>query len=418
MNIYVIISVALLLSAFFSGMEIAFLTSNKLKIELDKKHRRISSRIISIFTNNPSQYISTMLFGNNIALVIYGIFMAKLLQPWFNNFISSEVWTLILVTLLSTLIILFFAEFLPKALFRISPNFILNLFYLPLFLFYLLFYPITRFTIGISKALFKWIFKIKTFPSNNYTFGKVDLNALINLNKTETSTIEHIEQELKFVKNVLDFTEAKIRDCMIPRKEIIAIEVSNSVDQLKRKFIESRYSKILVYKTTIDNIIGYISSKELFKSPKTIKSRLVKCLIVPETMSAIKLLNMFMAENKSMAVVVDEFGGTSGIVTIEDIIEEIFGEIEDEHDTTELEERIISQNEYVFSGRLEIDYLNEKYNLKLPESEEYDTLAGLVLSHYQSLPQINQKIYIKDFEFTILKVSKTKLELIYLKILD
>lgn len=418
MNIYIIILIALLLSAFFSGMEIAFLTSNKLKIELDKKNHKISSKVISVFANNPSQYISTMLFGNNIALVIYGIFMAKLLQPWLQHFISSEGWLLIVVTLLSTLIILFFAEFLPKTLFRISPNFILSLFYLPLFLFYLLFYPITRFTIIISKTLFRWFFNIKSFPSNNYTFGKVNLNALINLNKPETSSAEYIDQEIRFVKNVLDFTEAKIRDCMIPRKEIVAVEVTSSVDLVKRKFIETRYSKILVYKSTIDNIIGYISSKELFKNPKTIKSKLVKCLIVPETMSAIKLLNMFMAKNKSMAVVVDEFGGTSGIVTIEDIIEEIFGEIEDEHDVTDLEERVINENEFIFSGRLEIDYLNDKYNLKLPESEEYDTLAGLVLSHYQSLPEVNQKIYIGNFEFTILKVSRTKLELVDLKIPD
>ncbi len=419
MNYLVIIIISIFLSAFFSGMEIAFISSNKLRLELDKKQNIFSFKIISIFTNNPGHYISTMLIGNNIALVIYGIVMAKILETHISGYVNSEAGMLISQTIISTIIILIFAEFLPKAIFRIQPNLALNFFYLPLFLFYLAFYPITKFTIGFSNFILKTFFRIKSIGSpKQYTFGKVDLGNLINISKSNKEENLEFESEIKYVKNVLAFSQLKIRDCMIPRNEIVAVEINSSIEELKNKFIESGYSKILIYKNTIDNIIGYVNLKELFKTPKSIKTILINCLIIPETMAANKLFDLFMKENKSIAVIVDEFGGTSGMVTIEDIIEEILGEIEDEHDTLEFTDKQISEKEFILSGRTEIDYLNEKYFLEIPENEEYDTLAGFILYHHQSLPEKFEEIIIGKYQFKVLKVSETKLELVNLKILD
>lgn len=415
MNTFFIILGSIILSGFFSGMEIAFLASNKLRIELDKKQNPFSSKIISIFTKNPGQYITTMLIGNTIVLVIYGIVMSELLEPYFSKFIASDAALLLVITFISTIIILFLAEFLPKTVFRINPNFALNLFYLPIFLFYILFYPLAFFTIRISNFLLKTVFRIKiNSNANQYIFSKIDLGNFVNVHDNSPERITEYESEIKYIKNVLEFSDSKVRDCMIPRNEIVALEVNASVDELKEKFIESGFSKILIYNNSIDNIIGYINSKELFKNPNTIKSKIVKCITVPETMRANKLLNMFMQDNKSIALVVDEFGGISGLITIEDIIEEILGDIEDEHDVVELVEKKLNDNEYLLSGRLEIDYLNETYQLKIPESEEYDTLAGYILFHHQKFPVINEVIEIDHFSCIIVKGSKTKLELIRL----
>ena len=417
MSTLVIIIVSIVLSGFFSGMEIAFLSSNKLRIELDKKQRPLSSKIISIFTENPGQYITTMLIGNNIVLVIYGIVMAQLLEPILILYISSEASILIIQTIISTLIILIFAEFLPKTVFRINPNLALNLFYIPLFAFYIVFYPIAKFAIGISNFILKHIFHVKNISRpKQYIFGKIDLGSFVNLDSATNQNVQEYDTEIKYVKNVLEFSEAKVRDCMIPRNEIVALEINSSIEELKSKFIETGYSKILIYKKTIDNIIGYISSKELFKNPSSIKSKLNSCIIMPETMRANKLLNIFMEENKNIAVIVDEFGGVSGLVTIEDIIEEIFGEIEDEHDIVDTVEKQLSENEFILSARLEIDYLNEKYNLNIPENEEYDTLAGFILFYHQSFPNVKEVITIENYSFTILKVSETRLDLVKLVI--
>jgi len=410
---------SLIFSAFFSGMEIAFISSNKLRIELDKKQKLYPSQIISIFIKNPGQYIATMLVGNNIALVIFGIIMAIILKPFIIKFSSNEIAILIIQTIISTVIILFTAEFLPKALFMIRPNIALNIFSPPVLFFYIIFYPITKIIIWISNFLLKFLFNIKiNKQQGKNVFGKVDLDNLINEGHSELKMDNQIEHNVKIFQNALDFSKVKLRECMVPRTEITALELNNSIEELKQKFIETGFSRIIIYKVNIDNIIGYINSKKLFEKPKNIKSKLVRVLIVPETMAANKLLSLFIKEKKSIAIVVDEFGGTAGMVTIEDIIEEIFGEIEDEHDVIELEEKQINENEFVFSGRLEIDYLNNKYNLNIPETGDYETIAGFILYHYESIPKINETITIDSFIFKILKVTNTRLGLVNLKKLN
>jgi magnesium and cobalt exporter, CNNM family len=409
----------MILSAFFSGMEIAFVASNKLKIELDRKHGIFSSRIINIFMKNPGYYIATMLVGNNIALVIYGILVAHILAPVFENqfHIHNEALILIIQTIIGTIVILFTAEFLPKTIFRSRPNIALNIFSVPVFIFYILLYPITLVTMGITNGFLRFFMKIRLSSGNNSVnpvFGKIDLDHLVTESQ---SVVEHNmddEPEKKIFQNTLEFSRLKVRDCMVPRTEVEAIELKSSVNDLKNRFVETGYSKILIYEESIDNIVGYISSKEIFKLPESIKSSLVELSIVPETMKVNKLFRKLIKERKTIALVVDEYGGTSGIVTLEDIIEEIFGEIEDEHDTVDFIERQINENEYIFSGRLEIDYLNEKYNLDFNDTDEYDTLAGYIIHHLENIPELNTKVIIGDFQFSILKVSQTKIELVHL----
>ncbi len=408
--------IMLLLCALFSGMEIAFVSSNKLRIELDRKQGQFPARIVAAFTHNPEQYLATMLVGNNIALVVYGLLMAILLEPAILHFTHSEATLLVVQTLLSTLLILIVAEFLPKALFRLNPNTFLNLFAIPVMFFYLLLYPITRLTILLANWALKTFFRTNIQERRKINvFGKIDLDNLVNEAQQMNQQFEN-ESEIKIFQNALDFSSVRIRDCMIPRTEIEAVNVHTSLDELQERFIETGYSKILVYDGAIDNIVGYISSKDLFKNPAGIEERLVKPLIVPETMSAQKLLKMLMYEHKSIAVVVDEFGGTSGLITIEDILEEIFGEIEDEHDTIDLVDKQLSENEFLFSGRMEIEVINEKYGIGLPESDAYETLAGFILAHYQNLPKQNEKVVIDPFTFRILKVSHTRVELVRLSI--
>jgi len=402
-------------SAFFSGMEIAFVSANKLRIELDKKQGIFASRIVRIFINNKSQYISTMLVGNNIALVIYGILMAAILEPVIQNYTDSEMITLLSQTVISTLIILVTAEFLPKTLFRINPNKILNFFSVPVLLIYYILYPVSKLTIWISSFLLKLVLRVNINEKQEQTvFGKLDLDHMIDASQPEIETKDDIEHDIKLFQNALDFSKIKLRACVVPRTELVALEIDSSIDKLKQKFIETGLSKILVYKETIDNIIGYVQSPDLFHNPKDITSMIKSLIIVPETMPANKLLNTFMRKQKSIALIVDEFGGTAGIVTIEDIMEEIFGEIEDEHDSVELQETKINENEYIFSGRLEIDYINEKYDIEIPESEEYETIAGFILFHHEQIPGENDKIKIKRFEFEILKVDKPRIELVKL----
>ena len=420
MNLFVIILITILLSAFFSGMEIAFVSANKLRLELDKQSEPFNSKILKFVTANSGKYIATMLVGNNIALVIYGIAFATLMEPFYLLYFESEMVVLLLQTVVSTFIILVFSEFLPKTLFRISPNVLLNFFSLPLALFYIVFYPITRFTVGVTNLLLKGILKTDLNVSNkNPVFGRIDLDELVN----ETDSMgfekkERMETEVKLFKNALDFSKVKLREIMIPRTEIEMLDINSSIAELRAKFVETGYSRIPFYNENIDNIIGYIHSSVLFQNPETIKPYLKNVLIVPETMPANKLLSTFIQEHRSIAIVVDEFGGTAGMVTSEDILEEIFGEIEDEHDTKDIIEKKISETEFVFSGRSEIDLMNEKYYFNLPETDEFETLAGFILNHHESIPKINSLIKIGKFHFKILKATNTKIELVKLTLLE
>jgi len=413
------IVICLLLSAFFSGMEIAFISANRLRIELDKKQGLFSAKIIGIFIRKPAQYIVTMLIGNNVVLVIYGILMAKLLEPYIFIFVPQGYYILIIQTLISTILILVTAEFLPKAVFRLMPNVFLNNLSVPVYFFYIIFYPVTYSIMWLSHFFLRLLVKDNfNEQSEMYVFGKVDLDNLMQDIRHKGKQILDTEHEIRIFQNALDFSNVKLRDCMVPRTDLIAIEDTCTLEELRQKFIETGFSKILIFENNIDNIIGYISSKDLFKNPVSIKSKIIKAPFVPETMNANKLLKILLQERKSLAVVVDEFGGTSGIVTTEDIMEEIFGEIEDEHDTDEIVERILTDNSFIFSGKLQIDYLNKKYLLRIPESKEYDTLAGYVFYELGRIPELNEQFNIGVYYFNILKINNKRLELISIKYLD
>ncbi len=406
------IIISLILSAFFSGMEIAFVSANRLKIEVDKKQKNTSSRIISIFTNNPGQYISTMLVGNNIALVVYGIFFAKLIEPFIETHISSnDIAILIIQTLLSTILILVTAEFLPKTVFKQNSNFFLSKLAFPVLIFYVILYPIAKFSVWLSVwfiALFKG--RKVNFEGGKTNLKKVDLDYFLSDTENIENELTENSGDVKIFKNALEFSETKVRECMIPRNEIIAENIDAEIESVKNKFIETGFSKIFIYKDNIDNIIGYVHTLAVFKQSKSIKAALSDMPIVPETMQANKLLNKLLKEHKSVALVVDEFGGTSGIVTMEDIIEEIFGEIEDEHDADLHREQQINEKEFIFSARIEIDYLNEKYNFELPESEEFETLAGYIFFLYEQIPQVNEIIETDKYVFEVIEINGPKIE--------
>ena len=405
-----VILICLLLSAFFSGMEIAFLTSNKLRIEIDKSKKGVTQALIDLFISHSGMYITTLLVGNNVVMVIYGIFMSDLLVKQFEFLHLSIGVELFVETLVSTLIILVFAEFLPKTVFRLRSNLFLKLFSVPVFLFYLLFFPLSYFSVWLGG----WLLRIFTgrklgHKEPNRAFGKVDLNNLIEEGEVNARQEEEMH-EIKLFRNALDFSEVKLRECIVPRPDVVALSIDSSIEELTQLFIDTGLSRILIYKESIDDIIGYVHISTLFKDPPTIAKALSRVLIVPETMSAQRLLNLFIRDQKSVAVVVDEFGITAGIVTIEDIMEEIFGEIEDEHDHLNLKEVMISEQEYIFSGRLEVDYLNEKYHLDLEEREEYETLAGMVLYFNQSIPQEGETIVVNNLTFKILSVKNARIE--------
>lgn len=418
MDSILIIILAIVLSAFFSGMEIAFIASNRLMIELDRKQGVFGSEILKLFTNNPGQYIATMLIGNNVALVMYGLVFSNILTPKLALYIDSEVLILIINTVISTLLILTVAEFLPKTVFIISPNFFLRNLSIPTLFFFVIFYPLSRFTLALSNLFIRMVFRLKASEKNeeNHIFSKVDLDHFINQGKQRTDESESEHNNIRIFQNALDFSNVRLRECMIPRTEIDAVETGSSIDHLKHRFIETGFSRILVYENSIDNITGYAELKDLFKNPSDIKSIQRKLSIVPETMPANRLLKHFVDERKNIALVVDEFGGTSGMITIEDVLEEIFGEIKDEHDTDNLIEKKISNNEYVFSGRLEIDYLNEKYKLNLPEKDDFETLAGMILYFHGSIPGTNDVIRIGNIVIKVLRAGSTRLELVNLKV--
>ncbi len=407
-----IIIITLLLSGFFSGMEIAFVSSNRLMQELDLKRKIIPARILSAFYNNPSRFIGALLLGNNIALVIYGIATAKLMEPVITNLLpeslSSEYLILIIQTIVSTLLILIVAEFIPKVLFRINPNSILKVFALPIWIFYYAFFPLIMIYLGISEIILKSIFRVKIM-SNSYSFSAIDLQEYVKDSISDTETTEEINQEIQMIQNAMDFKHVKLRECMVPRTEIKALEINKDIDEFRKLLVETGHSKIFIYEESIDQIIGYIHVFDLFSNPISIKDIIRKIEPYPETTTAKDLLKNFIENHKSVAVVLDEFGGTAGIVTMEDVIEEIFGEIEDEHDKGEDMEKQLSDNAFLFSTRLEIDYLNEKYKFNIPVLDDYETLAGFILHNHSSIPVANQKILIGPYLFTIIKSSGNRL---------
>jgi len=419
MDLIIPILITLLFSAFFSGMEIAFVSSNKLKIEVDKNKDLLPARILSGFARRQSRFIGAMLLGNNIALVIYGIYSARLLHDPLLSIIpqgfGSEALLLILQTIISTMLILVVAEFLPKMLFRINPNKILEFFAIPTYVIYILIYPAILLFIGLSELILHFVFRI-SITQPDYSFSAVDLDHYLK----ESAILQPAEhedfQEIQMFQNVRDLGNIKLRECMVPRNEIAAINSNESIDVLNGYFIETGHSKIPVYLDSIDNIVGYVHLYDLFRKPARISDIIKPVMIVPETMPANKLLNMFISERKSVALVVDEFGGTAGMLTIEDIIEEIFGEIDDEFDVEELIENQLDNDEYLLSGRLEIDYLNQKYGLKLAESDDYETLAGYIIHHHESIPVINEEIMIDGFLFTIVQATDTKIEQVLLRL--
>ena len=406
-------------------MEIAFISANRIHIELEKKQEGFLAKVLGWLTEKPSKFIATMLIGNNIALVIYGFFMGDMLMNWFSGLVPTQSnflnllltdFSLLTQTLISTFIILMTAEFLPKVLFQIYSNTLLKFFAVPAYLFYLLFGVISWFVIKVSDFILRTFFKTEG-DEVQLAFTKLELGDYIMEQMESVEEEDEVDSEIQLFQNALEFSEVKAREAMVPRTEIIAVELHETPKNLIKLFTETGLSKILVYKETVDEIIGYVHSYELFKKPKTIKSILLPVELVPETMLIHDIMNVLTKKRKSIAVVLDEYGGTSGIITVEDIVEELFGEIEDEHDTTDLLEEQISENSYKFSARLEVDYLNENYKLELPDSDEYETLGGLIMNETGQIPEQDEEIRIDNFLFQILEVSNNKIDLVSLHIL-
>lgn len=404
------------LSAFFSGMEIAFVSSNRMLAEMDREGNGIAKKIISKFYNHPNGFVSTMLVGNNIVLVVYGILVARLFDSTIFSSLDDGM-KVTADTLLSTLVILFTGEFLPKILFKNNANRLLSVFSVPAYLFYILLWPISRFSTLVSKCLLRIVGIRMEAEADDEGFSKVDLDYLVQSSIENAHSDEEINEEVKIFQNALDFSDCKVRDCMVPRTEVNAVDVNDcTVDELMQKFVESGNSKIIVYEGDIDHIIGYIHSSEMFRNRDNWRQCVCKMPFVPETMAAQKLMHIFLQQKKSLGVVIDEFGGTSGIVSLEDIVEEIFGDIEDEHDSTKYIATQVGDNEYMLSARLEIDKVNELFDLGLPESDDYMTVGGYILHEYQSFPKLNEVITIGRYEFRIIKNTMTKIELVKLKV--
>jgi len=421
LDIWTIIIISLLFSAFFSGLETAYISANKLKVEVDKKNGGLSANIISRFSKSDSGFISAMLVGNNIALVIYGIFIAIQLRFYLENILPlnyhSDFVFLLSQTIISSIIILLFAEFLPKALFRINANKVLNILAIPAYIIYIFLYPIVFITLGLSDFILQKILKVKMTHTPK-TFDSVDINNYLKEFSDTGSNDQKESIEMQILRNAIEFPDIKLRESMIPRTEIVALEEKEPLDIYRKTFSEKGLSKILIFKKGIDNIVGYVHAFDFFKRPENIKSIIRPIMLVPETMHVNKLLKSFIQQRKSIAVVVDEFGGTAGLITIEDIMEEIFGEIDDEYDTDNFIEKQLSEKEFIFSARLEIDYLNEKYHLHLPESEEYETLGGLIINQHESIPSKDEEIYIKNYSFKITQVSEKRIEQVFLRLRD
>jgi CBS domain containing-hemolysin-like protein len=412
-----IILISLAISAFFSGMEIAFITANKLLIELKSKQGVYTAKLLSPFVSNPSKFISTTLIGTNIGLVVYGVYMGKFLEPLLINasslFAQYDIIQLFITSLISTILVLVVGEFIPKVLFRLNPYLLLQVFIFPFLLFYYAFWPLVYFITSLAKWVLSKLMRVQ-FNEATPVFSKVDLDNYITENMEDLDEDADVDTEI--FKNALDFSNVKIRACMTPRTELVSMNISDAVEDLYQKFLETGLSKILIHQGNVDHIIGYVHQKDMFSKPASIRSILIPIEIVPETMPANEVLNLFTRTNKSIALVVDELGITAGIVTIEDIMEEIFGEIEDEHDVEQLSEKQINDTEFIFSGRLEVDYLNDKYELDIPEGE-YQTLAGYILYKYENVPQRGEVINIDHFEVTTLSTDKTRINEVRLRVL-
>ena len=421
--------ITMIFSAFFSGMEIAFISSNRLRAEMEREKNGWSQRAIAYFYQHPNNFLSTMLVGNNIALVVYGILFARIFDATLFSGLSDG-FRVTADTLLSTVVVLFTGEFLPKTIFKANPNGMLTFFALPAWVCYVILYPVSRFATLLSRGMLR-LFGVR-IPKveQDREFSKVDLDYLVQSSIDNAENEDEIEDEVKIFHNALDFSETKVRDCMVPRTEIEAVDIEDcAMEQLLNRFVESGHSKIVVYRDDIDHIIGYIHSSDLFKlanSQKPLNSQLStlnpqlirEMPFVPETMAASKLMHTFLQEKKSLAVVIDEFGGTSGLVSLEDIVEEIFGDIEDEHDNTKYVAKELGENEYMLSARLEIEKVNELFGIDLPESDDYMTVGGLILHEYQSFPKLNEVVKIGRFEFKIIKNTMTKIELVRLKVTE
>ncbi|WP_298346810.1 hemolysin family protein [uncultured Algibacter sp.] len=427
MSIYVIIIIAsLILSAFFSGMEIAYVSSNKIHIEIEKKQDGVLAKALTKLTAKPSKFITTMLIGNNIALVIYGFFMGDVLVKWFQSLLPTTYpfldylltdLSLLSQTVISTFVILITAEFLPKVFFQIYANTLIKALAIPAYIFYLLFTFISDFVIWISDFVLKVFFKTEG-DQIQLAFTKVELGNYISEQMESVEEQDEVDSEIQIFQNALEFSEVKAREVMIPRTEIIAVDINDTIKSLNALFTETGRTKILVYKDTIDDILGYVHSFQLFKKTKSIKAMMVPVEFVPETVLIKDVLSLLTKKRRSIAVVLDEYGGTSGIMTVEDIVEELFGEIEDEHDSVDLIEEALQEGIYRFSARLEVDYINETYKTNLPESENYETLGGLIVNHTEEIPAQNDIVQIETFQFTILEVSNTKIDMVELKVLE
>lgn len=414
MSDYVVILVSLLFSAFFSGMEIAFVSSNKLRFELEKRESSFTAKIITLFYRHPQQYITTMLVGNNICLVVFSMLVAETLEPYFGRFITNDLLMSFVQSVVATIIVLFVGEFFPKTLFRINPNLWLRIFSPLLYVIYIVLYPISLMSTWISIGFLRLMGAKVTKQAQDITFSRVDLMYLLQESYDPEEKNEDMDQEVKMLQNALDFSSVKLRDCYVPRTEVVALPYDVDTNKLKDTFIETGLSKILIYRDDIDNIVGYIHQSEMFSHKLEWQKHINPVPIVPENMAAQRLMKTFMQQKKSIAVVVDEFGGTAGIVTLEDIIEQIFGEINDEHDKCEYTQEQIGPKEFLLSGRLEVESVNERFGLELPVSDKYDTIAGLILQHYGHFPKVNESIGIEGFTFKCLKMAGNRIDLVKL----
>lgn len=409
------ILITMLFSAFFSGMEIAFVSANRMRAEIDLDSNSIASKPLEIFYEHPNNFVSTMLVGNNIALVIYGILFARLFDA--TLFASLEPGLRVtLDTILSTVIVLFTGEFLPKTIFKSNPNYLLKVFAYPALLCYIILWPISRFATMLSRVFLNLAGVKVERAKNDDAFSRVELDHLVQSSIDNADDKDKVETEVKIFQNALDFSDTKVRDCMVPRTEITAVDIECPPEELMQKFIESGKSKIIVYEEDIDHIVGYIHSSEMFRSPSEWRSHLREMPYVPETMAAQRMMQMLLQQKKSIGVVIDEFGGTSGIVCLEDIVEEIFGEIEDEHDNSQYVAKQLNDHEYILSARLEIEKVNEMFELDLPESDDYMTISGLILHEYRNFPKLNEEVKISNFTFKVVKNTATKIELVRLKV--
>lgn len=415
MSVTIAILVCLLLSAFFSGMEIAFISANRFKLEVEKKKGSMAAGIISGYLDRPSRFISTLLVGNNMALVVYGILMARVLDPVLRPMLPGEMALLLVQTVIATLLVLVTAEFLPKAFFRINPNRMLVLFAIPAKVFYTLLFPIVWVIDRFAKKVLSSLFRMR-LNEEKIGFGHTDLDQFVNEFSGNGTEEDEVSNEVRIFRNALSFSDLKVRECMVPRTEIEAMDIDSDVDALRDRLIETGYSKMLIYRDDIDNIIGYVHSFELFQRPKTVRSIIRPISLVPESTKAKDLLKQFAQQHRSVAVVLNEFGGTAGMITLEDIIEEIFGDFDDEHDTEDLLEEQVGEHVYRFSARHEVAYLNEEYGLGIPESEDYGTLAGYIITHHQSIPEEGEEINIDRFDFIIDRMEATRIEAVTLRI--